>query len=102
MIRLPVHKGFVEDHGAEVAPQVTPQVAPQVKRLLEVMTGEHSRQELQQKLGLSDREYFRKALLQPAIEEGVVELTIPDKPRSRLQSYRLTNKGKAWLKETAE
>lgn len=98
LIRLPVHERFVEEHGA----QVTPQVTPQVEKLLAVITGEHSRQELQQRLGLSDREYFRKAFLQPAIEEGVVELTIPDKPRSSLQKYRLTNKGKAWLKRAAE
>ncbi|WP_280550455.1 Fic family protein [Halomonas sp. 11-S5] len=94
LIRLPVHEDFVKEHG----PEFTPQVTPQVEKLLEVITGEHSRQELQQRLGLSDREYFRKTFLQPAIAEEVVELTIPDKPRSRLQKYRLTNKGKAWLK----
>ena len=37
---------------------------------------------------------FRKNYLYPALGEGFVELTIPDKPNSRLQKYRLTNKGK--------
>lgn len=79
--------------------KVTPRVTPQVERLLEVIPTEHSRQELQEKLGLSDREYFRKAFLQPAIEEGLIELTIPGKPKSSKQCYKLTQKGKTVLSQ---
>jgi predicted HTH transcriptional regulator len=78
----------------QVTPQVIPQVTPQVERLLNVITQEHDRQELQELLGLADRENFRKNYLQPAIDAELIEMTIPDKPKSSKQRYRLTEKGK--------
>jgi len=59
-----------------------------------VFTSEHSRHELQELLGLSNREHFRINYLNPAIEEGLVEPTIPDKPKSSKQKYKLTPQGK--------
>jgi Fic family protein len=79
------------------APQVTPQVTPQVKRLLLVMQDEMTREALQSALDLQDRKSFRERYLQPALAEGMIEMTIPDKPNSRLQKYRLTEKGHQWL-----
>jgi ATP-dependent DNA helicase RecG len=78
--------------------QVTMQVATQVKQLLSVMTAAHSRQELQTLLGLANREHFRKTYLLPALAAGVIEATLPDKPNSRLQQYRPTDKGRSNLK----
>jgi len=75
-------------------PASTPQVTPQVRELLNAFTAEHSRTELQKHLALTDRENFRLNYLVPAIENDLVELTIPDKPRSSKQQYRLTEKGK--------
>jgi len=75
-------------------PASIPQVTPQVRELLNAFTAEHSRTELQNHLGLSDRENFRINYLVPAIENDFVELTIPDKPKSSKQQYRLTEKGK--------
>jgi len=49
-----------------------------------------TRRELQIALGLKNGEHFRKAYLLPALETGAIEMTIPDKPNSRLQKYRLT------------
>lgn len=87
LIRLPVHEGF--------APEVTPEVG----RLLQVLQGEMGRTELMEALDLKDEKHFREHYQQTAIGQGLIEMTIPDKPHSRLQKYRLTSKGRAWLKQ---
>ena len=60
-----------------------------------MIDGVYGRTKLQQRLGLKGRENFEKLYLKPALAEGLIEMTIPDKPTSRLQKYRLTEKGKA-------
>ena len=47
---------------------------------------------------IKNRDYIRADYLNPAISNGYIELTIPDKPNSQNQKYRLTAKGIA-LKE---
>ena len=98
MVRLPVHPAALEVADLEVgelADAVTGQVTGQVQRLLAVCNGELSRAELQEKLGLRHRDNFIEAYLQPALNAGLLEMTIPDKPRSSKQKYRLTEKGRA-------
>ncbi len=79
------------------SPQVTPQVSPQVRRLLGSLRGAMSRDQLQKALCLVDRKFFRGRNLQPALAAGLIEMTIPDKPNSRLQLYRLSDRGRQWL-----
>ena len=71
-------------------------IAPQVARLLEVLDGEMTREELQSVIGLLDRKSFRERYLKPALADGLIEMTIPDKPNSRLQKYRLTDRRQHW------
>lgn len=80
------------------------QVTTQVKDLLKVMVSQKakSRAELQKRLKLLNREYFRKNYLQPAIKAGYVELTVPNKPTSSKQKYFLTLKGKKLLETFSE
>lgn len=47
--------------------------------------------EIMQRLGLSHRPTFRQNYLNPALSLGVIEMTIPDKPTSRNQKYRVKN-----------
>lgn len=48
-----------------------------------------SASEIMKRLGLSHRPTFRQNYLNPALSNGIVEMTIPDKPNSRNQKYRL-------------
>ena len=50
--------------------------------------------------GRADRTKFRNQVLQPLLDAGLVAMTLPDKPNSRLQKYRLTAKGRALLDST--
>lgn len=45
-------------------------------------------------LKLSHRPTFRANYLHPALGQDLIERTIPEKPNSRLQKYRLTEKGR--------
>jgi len=51
-------------------------------RLLAAMTGEMRRQDMQSALGLKREEHFREAYFVPALTAGLLEMTIPGKPRS--------------------
>lgn len=78
-------------------PQVSPQVTPQVEALLNALQRANTsltRNQLQAQLALKDRKSFRERYLKPAIEQGIIEMTIPDKPNSRLQQYRITTLGR--------
>ena len=82
---------------SEHAGQVAGQVTPEILRMLGVFGGEMSRKQLQEALALNSRDNFDKRYLKPAIELELIKLTIPDKPSSRLQKYRLTQTGQSQL-----
>ena len=50
-----------------------------------------------ERLGLSDCKHFRTEYLGPALRADLIERTIPGKPNSRLQKYRLTTRGRSVL-----
>lgn len=79
--------------------QVTVQVSDQVKSLMLGLREKKplSALEIMVQLGLSHRTNFRNNYLHPALEEGLIEMTVPGKPNSSLQKYRLTAQGKRYL-----
>ena len=54
---------------------------------------------LMELVGRSDRTKFRNQILQPLLDAGYVEMTVPQKPNSRLQRYRLSPAGQVLLHE---
>ena len=66
-----------------------------VKKLLEAMEFDipYTSNEIMEKLGLKSKETLRKNYLDPALELGLIRMTVPEKPRSRNQRYM---KGAQW------
>lgn len=72
-----------------VSDQDNDQVSDQVKKLLAAIGDkELSMNELMEVLGLKHKPTFRKNYLKPALEQGLIEMTVADKPNSRNQKYR--------------
>ncbi len=78
----------------QVTGQVADQVSQDVLRFLGILHGEMTRLRIQDALGLKGRSNFESRYLKPALADGLIELTIPDKPSSSKQKYRLTERGK--------
>ncbi|OGB33729.1 MAG: hypothetical protein A3F78_12235 [Burkholderiales bacterium RIFCSPLOWO2_12_FULL_61_40] len=82
----------------QVPPGVEAQVTEQVGRLIAVLNEQTlSLQELMMSLGLSHRPNFIALYLRPALDAKYLQMTVPDKPNSRLQKYTLTALGRQWL-----
>lgn len=56
-------------------------------RLMEYLKEPRTRQELQAFCNYGSRDYFRTKVLNPLVEEGIIDLTIPEKPHSPKQRY---------------
>ncbi len=73
------------------------------RKLLRLSLGEpQSTPTLLEGLGYDTRTGNFKRALAVLLERGLLVRTIPDKPRSRGQKYRLTDRGRAWLRQAKE
>lgn len=54
---------------------------------------EKKREQILSAIGLTTKSTNFKKYVQPLMEAGWIEMTIPDKPKSALQKYRLTRQG---------
>ena len=93
-----------------VRPPVMPPVMPPVgkpsemlsdavqRNVLTVLKGgcAMSTSELAEKVGISQPKDMRRRYLRLLLDMGLVEYTIPHKPNSRLQKYRITEKGSSF------
>jgi ATP-dependent DNA helicase RecG len=114
MVRLPVHPAALEvaeisggDESRSESPTQSPTQLPTqlptqsdgplVRLLFALKDEEYSSGSLRQILGIKHRPTFRDNYLHPALQQGLIEYTIPDKPQSSNQRYRLTDKGRQLL-----
>jgi len=102
VIRRKPGKAF-EAVGGKVTPEVIEQVGTksglsrdQVE-ILQNCASEKAIGELMSLVGRTNRTKFRDQVLRPLLDAGFIEMTIPDKPTSSKQKYRLTEAGKQVL-----
>ena len=67
--------------------------------ILRNCVSEQSITEIMSLEGRTNRTKFRRQVLRPLIDAGWLEMTIPDKPTSGRQKYRLTEEGRNILAE---
>lgn len=63
-------------------------------RLLRAMSGEMSRQEIRDALKLKPSTDIKKRYVDPCLEQGWIEMTMPEKPRSPHQRFHITAAGR--------
>ena len=77
------------DEVLKVADKEVGNISDQVNRLLEIMDKDIplSANEIMKRLGIKSKETLRGSYLNPAIDNGLVKMTLPDKPNSKNQKY---------------
>jgi ATP-dependent DNA helicase RecG len=88
--------GVSEGGTAQVSAQVTAEVVAQVAAFCRDPKPARA---IMSELGLKHWKTFQTNYLAPLMAMGILERTIPDKPKSRLQKYRLTAAGEQVLKK---
>lgn len=66
--------------------------------IIDFLKSEQSREEILKHLGLINHTSNFKNYIKPLLEMEIIKLTIPDKPKSQLQKYTLTEKGRKLIK----
>jgi hypothetical protein len=72
----------------ETAPPPAAASGERTERILKFCETPRHRAEIQEFAGFQNRDYFRKEILNPLIEQGLLAPTLPDKPNSPNQQYR--------------
>ena len=61
-------------------------------KILKNCKNESSAIELMEIMNRTNKSKFKSTIINPLVENGFLELTYPDKPKSPMQKYRLTSK----------
>ncbi|WP_245988978.1 Fic family protein [Pelobium manganitolerans] len=88
----------ISKHYLSYIDPLTDPVTDPVAQLLNLLKADAlSAGEMRSRLGIKHRQTFRENYIHPALQMGLIMQTMPDKPNSRLQKYRLTERGKKFL-----
>ena len=71
----------------------------QAKTVLQLCLTERTLLEIMREMQLTSRNKFRKNFVIPLLSLHLLERTVPDKPNSRNQKYRITSRGKEMLNQ---
>ena len=88
--------GIVEDPSE--SPVEAPVPGKKEMRLLREMSGEMSRKQICDALSLKNWSNARKRYVDPCLDQGWIEMTLPERPRSPKQRFRITPDGRACVK----
>ena len=71
-------------------------VSDYVEKLLHLLSHREplGNEDIREAFGLKSRRRLRETHLAPALSAGLIQYTFPEKPKSRLQKYRLTDAGR--------
>ena len=108
---LSVDFGFGGNQGTKSGPSQGPsqdqaatfaELTVEQRKTLEKTREAESLTELMSGVGRTNRTKFRNQVLRPLLGEGLIEMTIPDKPTSSQQKYRITLQGQAVLMQSGD
>ena len=84
---------IVEDDSE--SPTKVPVPGKKEMQLLFVMSGEMTRKEIRDALELKSDSYVKQQFRDPCLEKGWIKMTMPEKPSSKKQRFRITPDGRA-------
>jgi ATP-dependent DNA helicase RecG len=93
---LPLKREQSRKGGASLTAPVTAPVGDSVAKLLGLLREREplGNEDIRRAFGLKSRRRLRETYLTPALSADLIQYTLPDKPNSRLQKYRLREKGR--------
>lgn len=102
-LELPARGDAIETGARpESKPDSEPESQPESLdfRIVDILTkGDRGKAEISEALGQKEVSGPLNQAIRRMLKEGIIERTIPDKPQSRLQKYRKTEKGRQWFLE---